>query len=385
MTVSVVHDRHSLKAGDVNITESEFTVQGLGRRGLEYAYSGAKASVHVFDINSQQPRGFDGFGIPRAALNIFGGAVGTKLLKDTVSLKAVYLSGKDDPTRGVNVSESYFNARGRKGSVFALVEETSLFQNKLTLGAEYARSDYDGDIGDQSGSRRDSAWRVGGTFQSGIVQAGAVYRSIGGAFNPIGFQYFCERPKGSRGQRRPVQGPAQPDRIVPVHEGQRQGRRGARYHGERERERQFFLERLRQGLLEHRISERRTGYLAGRTTTPLFPQDITTNQVSGAVMVTFSPSASLNLQVANANASSKTSPQGNNTGLEREPRRLLPGRDLPFRGPDLRLRRREEHVHRGKAADLQFVPGRRADDRPRVVLDVRPGRVSPGPTTVRWA
>ncbi len=59
MAVSVTHGQHSLKAGDVNITESEFTVQGLGRRGLEYSYGGANASVHIFDINSQQPRGFD--------------------------------------------------------------------------------------------------------------------------------------------------------------------------------------------------------------------------------------------------------------------------------------------------------------------------------------
>ena len=314
MAVSVVHDRHSLKAGDVNITESEFTVQGLGRRGLEYAYSGAKASVHVFDINSQQPRGFDGFGIPRAALNIFGGAVGTKFLKDAVSLKAVYLSGKDDPTRGVNVSESYFNARGRKGSVFALVEETSLFQNKLTLGAEYARSDYDGDIGDQSGSRRDSAWRVGGTFRSGIVQAGAVYRSIGGTFNPIGFQYFANDRRGleanvglSKG-RLSLTGSFQSMRDNVKDDAERDTT--ANVNGNLN-----FSWNVSDKVslnLGYQRSEQDT---SRENATPLFPQDITTNQVSGAVMVTFSPSASLNLQLANANASSKSSPQGNNTGL----------------------------------------------------------------------
>ena len=58
--------------------------------------------------------------------------------------------------------------------------------------------------------------------------------------------------------------------------------------------------------------------------TPLFPQDSTTDQVSGAVMVTFSPSASLNLQLADARVSSKSSPQSNNTGLNVEPRRRVP-------------------------------------------------------------
>ncbi len=314
MAVSVVHDRHSLKAGDVNITESEFTVQGLGRRGLEYAYSDAKASVHVFDINSQQPRGFDGFGVPRAALNIFGGAVGYKFLKDAVSLKAVYLSGKDDPTRGINVSESYFNARGRKGNVFALVEETSLFRNKVTLGAEYARSDFDGDISDTTASRRDSAWRVGGTFRSGIVQAGAVYRFIGGAFNPIGFQYFANDRRGleanvglSKG-RFSLSGTFQSMQDNVKDDAERDTT--ANTNGNLS-----FMWTVSDKVslnLGYQRSEQDT---SRENATPLFPQDSRTEQVSGAVMVSFSPSASLNLQLANATASSKSSPPCNNTGL----------------------------------------------------------------------
>jgi hypothetical protein len=314
MAVSVSHDQHSLTAGDVNITESEFTVQGLGRRGLEYAYSGPKASVHVFDINSQQPRGFDGFGVPRPALSIFGGAVGTKFLKDAVSLKAVYLSGKDDPTRGVNVSESYFNARGRKGSVFALVEETNLFQNKLTLGAEYARSDFDGDISDVSGSRSGSAWRVGGSFRSGIVQAGAVYRYIGGAFNPIGFQYFSNDRRGLEANVGLSKGRFS---LAGTFQSMKDN-----VNGDAERD----TTKNMNGNLNFmwNVSDKASfniGYQRGEQdtsrdgTTPMFPQDSVTDQVSGALMFTFSPSASLNLQLANASASSKSSPQGNNTGL----------------------------------------------------------------------
>ncbi len=314
MALSVSHDQHSLKAGDVNIAESEFTVQGLGRRGVEYAYTGAKASVHVFDINSQQPRGFDGFGVPKPALSIFGGAVGYKFLKDAVSLKAVYLSGKDDPTRGVNVSESYFNARGRKGSVFALVEETNLFQNKLTLGAEYARSDFDGDISDESGSRSDSAWRVGGNFRSGIVQAGAVYRFIGGGFNPIGFQYFSNDRRGLEANVGLSKGRLN---LTGTFQSMKDN-----VNGDTERD----TTKNMNGNLNFmwNVSDKvsfNIGYQRGKQdtsrdgTTSLFPQDSVTDQVSGALMFTFSPSASLNLQVANASASSKSSPQGNNTGL----------------------------------------------------------------------
>jgi hypothetical protein len=314
MAVSVSHDQHSLKAGDVNITESEFTVQGLGRRGLEYAYAGAKASVHVFDINSQQPRGFDGFGIPKPALSIFGGAVGYKFLKDAVSLKAIYLSGKDNPTSGVNVSESYFNAGARKGSVFALIQETNLFQNRLTVGGEYARSDFDGDTSDTSGSRKDSAWRVGGSFRSGILQAGAVYRFIGGGFNPIGFQYFSNDRRG-----------------LEANVGLSTGRlsltgtfQSMKDNVDSDAERDTTKNMNGNLNFMWNVSDKvsfNVGYQRGEQdtsrdgTTPLFPQDSVTDQVSGALMFTFSPSASLNLQVANASASSKSSPQGNNTGL----------------------------------------------------------------------
>lgn len=314
MAVSVSHDQHSLKAGDVNITESEFTVQGLGRRGLEYAYAGAKASIHIFDINSQQPRGFDGFGVPKPALSIFGGAVGYKFLKDAISIKAVYLSGKDDPTLGVNVSESNFNARGRKGSVFALIEETNLFQNRLTLGGEYARSDFDGDTSDTSGSRRDSAWRVGGSFRSGILQAGAIYRFIGGGFNPIGFQYFSNDRRGLEANVGLSKGRLS---LTGTFQSMKDN-----VNGDAERD----TTKNMNGNLNFmwNVSDKvsfNIGYQRGEQdtsrdgATPLFPQDSVTDQVSGALMFTLSPSASLNLQVANASASSKSSPQGNNTGL----------------------------------------------------------------------
>jgi hypothetical protein len=314
MAVSVVRDRHSIKAGDVDISESEFTVQGLGRRGLEYAYSGARASVHVFDINSQQPRGFDGFGVPKPALSIFGGAIGYKFLKDAVALKAVYLTGRDDPTLGVNVAESYFNARGRKGNVLSLVEETTLFRNKLTLGAEYARSEFDGDVSDDSGSRRDSAWRVGGTFRSGIVQAGAVYKFIGGSFNPIGFQYFANDRRGLEGNvslskgKFSLTGTLQSMRDNVKSDAERDTT--ANTNGNLN-----FSWNVSDAVSMNFGYQRSEQDTSRENATPLFPQDITTDQVSGAVMVAFGPTASLNLQVANANASSKSSPQGNNSGL----------------------------------------------------------------------
>jgi hypothetical protein len=314
MALAVTRNGHSLKAGDVNITESEFTIQGFGRRGLEYAYSGASGSVHIFDINSQQPRGFDGFGVPKAALSILGGAVGYKFFKDAVSLKAVYLAGKDDPRLGANVGEAYFNAGARKGSVMSLIEETSLFQNKLVLGGEFARSRFDGNLADESGSQADNAWRLGGTFRSGIFQAGGIYRYIGKAFNPIGFQYFT-------GDRRAIEG------NVGLAGGAFSLMGGFAVAKDNvKRDPSLDTTEIRNGNLNFMWSVSpkvsvSLGYQAnGQDTTrdqgdPFFPQDSRTNQVSGALTLMPSSSVNLNFQVANSDVSSKTSPQGNNRGL----------------------------------------------------------------------
>ncbi len=189
MMVSASKGGHSLKAGDINITETEFTVAGLGRRGFDYAFRSSKLSVRAFDVSAQQLRGFKGIGFPKGNANILGGALGYKFFKDMILLKAVYLAGKDDPSQGINVGFSPF-VKSRKGNVLALVEETYLFQNRLTLAGEFARSDFDEDVQDQRGSRSDFAWKIGGNLSSRLVTAGATYRRIGKDFNSIGFPFF---------------------------------------------------------------------------------------------------------------------------------------------------------------------------------------------------
>jgi hypothetical protein len=314
MALAINLGGHSLRAGDVNITESEFTIQGLGRRGLEYAYGGSSASVHVFDISSQQPRGFDGFGIPKASLGIYGGALGYKLFKDAVSIRAVYLAGKDDPRQGVNVGESSFASVARQGSVVSVIEETTLFQNKLSLGGEFARSHFDGDLSDESGSRSDDAWRLGGAFRSGIFQAGAIYRFIGKAFNPIGFQYFTSDRRAIEGNAGLTAGSVNLMGSFAVARDNVKNDPG------------LDTTEIRNGNMNlvwtasPKISLS-LGYQAnGQSTTrdlgdPFFPQDSRTNQLSGGLVLTPSQAVNLNFQVGNSDVSSRTSPQANSRGF----------------------------------------------------------------------
>ncbi|MBN1222844.1 MAG: hypothetical protein JXB23_06315 [Candidatus Aminicenantes bacterium] len=195
MMLSVSVDNHNLRAGDIDINESEFTIYGMGRRGVDYAYNNQKAYVHIFDLNSQQPKGFDGFGIPRSGINLLGGAVGYKLFNDVLSMKAVYIAGKDDPSRGVNVGSADFFKK-REGNVVSVIEEANLWQNRVNLTAEFAHSNYDEDLDDQAGTKSDNAWKIGGNFNYGRLTLGANYSYVGADFNSIGYQYFTNDRKG---------------------------------------------------------------------------------------------------------------------------------------------------------------------------------------------
>jgi hypothetical protein len=195
MVLSLSKDNHNLKAGDININESEYTVSGLGRRGVEYTFNNQKAYIHIFDVSSQQPKGFKGFGIPKSNISIYGGAIGYNFLDEKISLKAIYIGGKDDPNEGINTGSSPYY-QSRKGNVIAIVEETRLFENKLNLKAEFAKSKYDGELTDDVPSKSDNAYQIGAGLNIGGFQIGALYKYTGKDFNPIGFQSFTSDRKG---------------------------------------------------------------------------------------------------------------------------------------------------------------------------------------------
>ncbi len=189
MMLSITKGNHRLNVGDININESEYTAYGLGRRGTDYLFNNQKTYVHIFDVSSLQPQGFSGIGIPDPNIGILGGAVGYRLFQNAVNLKAVYLNGRTDPSRGVNVGSSDFYTKS-KGSVFALVEETYLFENRLNLGGEIARSDSDFNLDDNEGSQQGTAWKVMGSFAYGVFNLSGTYNYVDRNFNSIGYQYF---------------------------------------------------------------------------------------------------------------------------------------------------------------------------------------------------
>jgi len=195
MILTLSKDNHLLRAGDINLNESEYTAFGYGRRGMEYTFNNQKAYFHLFNVSSQQIKGFNGFGIPKSDTSILGGAAGYSLFGNKIFFKAIYVGGKDDPSAGVNVGVSDFYT-SREGSVIAFFEETRLFENKLNLKAEYARSKYDADLADDTSALPDYALALNASFFHDGITIGGIYRYVGKNFNSVGLQYFTNDRKG---------------------------------------------------------------------------------------------------------------------------------------------------------------------------------------------
>jgi hypothetical protein len=195
MILSVNRGNHTLRAGDISVNESEYTVYGLGRRGVDYAFNNQKTSVHLFNMNTQEPKGFSGFGIPRQSISILGGTVGQNFFNNAYSAKLIYVTGKDDPQKGVNVGFSDFY-NSREGNVISLLQEARLLQNRMLINAEIAHSNYDENLADELGKTPDNALKIGGSYAHGKLFIGVNYNYIGKDFNSIGYQYFTNNRKG---------------------------------------------------------------------------------------------------------------------------------------------------------------------------------------------
>jgi len=313
LSLSLNAGPHTLSAGDLNLNESEYSVYGFGRRGMDYLFNNQKAYIHLFDANSQEIKGFQGFGLPNRKANILGGALGYKFFGEAFSLKAIYLAGKDDPQLGRNVGFSS-NYAPRKGNVLALTEETKLFQNKLTVTGEFARSSYDGDTRDGVQSKTDNALRLGGILSLGKFSIGANYRHIGKDFNPIGYQFFTNDRKNY-------------DANIGLNIG-KFNIRGAytvsRDNVENNPSSATTTNRNFNGALDWLASEKLTfnfSYKQDRQKTEMNQeanaslQDSVAHQLSGALNLNLSRAAMITFSLTDAQISSQNNPQTNNLNL----------------------------------------------------------------------
>ncbi len=180
---------HRVQVGDQLVQESEFTLAGAGRRGFDYAYTGAALGAHLFALNTEAQAGTRGLVWPVAGSEAYGGSMGYGWLNGNLKAKLVFLSGKDDPATALNVVTAY-PAPVRDGSTGALLLDGRFLDSRLALSGEYARSLFTKDFLNAAPRIADQAWRLSGMWSQGPFSAQVGYRDVGRDFGTVGVVFF---------------------------------------------------------------------------------------------------------------------------------------------------------------------------------------------------
>lgn len=180
---------HKFQMGDLVVQESELTLAGAGRRGLDYTYAGQPLGAHLFALNTQARSGADGLAWPEKGSEVYGGSLGFGWLGGNLRAKVVFLTGKDDPSTAVNLASMYAPAI-RDGSTGSLVLDGRFFDSRLALSGEYARSLFTRDLLNEGNHVVDQAWRLGGFWAEGPFSAQLGYRDVGRDFGTVGVAFF---------------------------------------------------------------------------------------------------------------------------------------------------------------------------------------------------
>jgi len=180
---------HRVQAGDLNTQESDFTLGAGGRRGLDYTWSGRPMGAHLFALSTERQAGFTALAWPVAGSAAYGGSLTRLWLGNTVRTKVVLLTGQDDPASAANVATAYA-APVREGTTAALLVDGRFLGNRLGLGGEYARSLFTLDARTGAAKVDDQAWRLGGQWAEGPVNAQVGYRDVGRDFGTVGVAFF---------------------------------------------------------------------------------------------------------------------------------------------------------------------------------------------------
>ncbi len=182
MKVAFKKGVHTFEAGDLSISSTDFTTSYLTRRGLHYQLDGKTLYFSSFFTNSQERKGFDGFGVPPSGAYIFG-ATGGVNIGTVLKVRGMFMTGKDnmDSKTVYSAGDAY-----REGSLFSVWGEFNLFKRRLQLKGEYSRSNFGkAEEKDDVEKEDDTAWRADMDFNYGIVSAHVDYKKVGGKFNSI--------------------------------------------------------------------------------------------------------------------------------------------------------------------------------------------------------
>jgi len=174
------------ETGDIQISETPNTVQGLARRGGDIIFQSKDLNLQLrsFVVKSEQVMGFKGgMGLETSSDDHIMGISGDLgLFSDKLRFKTIYVRGGEEvDSFGISTTGAK-----KKGDVWGFLLITDLIKRKIVTEAEFDISRFDGDTKDEFKSQRDKAWRfkLGGTL--GQYNYEGLYEYMGPDYEVIG-------------------------------------------------------------------------------------------------------------------------------------------------------------------------------------------------------
>ncbi|MBX6423522.1 hypothetical protein [Thermosulfurimonas sp. F29] len=175
--------RFRAEIGDVQISETPYTVSALARRGGYFRFGFGDYALRFFSVKSAQVFGLKGgTGIgTETEDHILGVAGEARFFNGKFRLTTVYAGG-EEPGESFGV---FAGAGGTRGEVFGVLVSTPLSE-KLEAEAEADFSRYDPDTSDEFGKESGAAYRAGFRGMWGAYRYEAAYEYFGRDYAVVG-------------------------------------------------------------------------------------------------------------------------------------------------------------------------------------------------------
>jgi len=170
--------------GDIQITETPYTLFGLSRKGGLFNVEYDIFQLNAFTVKSEAVYGSrGGIGIETSSNDhIMGLSAGLKLFDKKMELKTVYITG-GEPSTGFGIVGTGGN---KQGDVLGFLLTSNFFENKLNTDFELDFSRYDPDSSDEFNKSSDKAYRAKIYGMIDKYNYEAMYEYIGRDYQVVG-------------------------------------------------------------------------------------------------------------------------------------------------------------------------------------------------------
>jgi hypothetical protein len=147
-----------VQIGDIEISQSMFTVNMLNRRGAKFEYSNDNWQIKTFTMNTGQNAGFEGgSGITGSTEDSLLGAISSWDLTSSTNLSIIIMDGGENQNSFGLISTTN---TAREGQLIGIKVTNEIIDNSLSIEVEANNSNYDSDTSDNSEAINDNAWAL---------------------------------------------------------------------------------------------------------------------------------------------------------------------------------------------------------------------------------